>query len=88
MLVYVGGQLRLFRFLMPGTAHFFIFWGFLILFPDHFAGHHRRAGGLCRTQFCRCRCSDSFGPLALLQDLFAVFVMLAVGYGLYIRLVV
>ena len=33
LLVFVGGQLRLFRFLVPGTAHFFIFWGFLILFP-------------------------------------------------------
>ena len=33
VVVFVGGQLRLFRFLVPGTSHFFIFWGFLILFP-------------------------------------------------------
>ncbi len=33
LLVFVGGQLRLFHFLIPGTAHFFIFWGFLLLFP-------------------------------------------------------
>src|SRR5512144_2762390 len=31
VLVYVGAQLRLFRFLIPGTGHFFIFWGFLVL---------------------------------------------------------
>ncbi len=30
----------------------------------------------------------NWGPLALLQDLFAVFVMVAVVYGLYVRLVV
>ena len=28
LLLYVGGQKRLFRFLVPGTGHFFIFWGF------------------------------------------------------------
>ncbi|MGD8552739.1 MAG: hypothetical protein PVG02_03690, partial [Anaerolineales bacterium] len=28
---YVAAQKRLFRFLLPGTAHFFIFWGFIIL---------------------------------------------------------
>ena len=31
LLVYVGGQLKLFRVLVPGTAHFFIFWGFILL---------------------------------------------------------
>ena len=31
LLVYVAGQRRLFRVLIPGTAHFFIFWGFLLL---------------------------------------------------------
>jgi len=31
VLQYVGAQFRLFRLLVPGTAHFFIFWGFLIL---------------------------------------------------------
>jgi hypothetical protein len=31
LFVFVGAQLRLFRFLIPGTAHFFIFWGFLFL---------------------------------------------------------
>ena len=31
LIVFVGAQLRLFRFLIPGTAPFFIFWGFLLL---------------------------------------------------------
>ena len=31
--VFIGGQLRLFRFRASGTGHFFIFWGFVVLSP-------------------------------------------------------
>jgi hypothetical protein len=31
LIVFVGAQWRLFRFRLPGAAHFFIFWGFLLL---------------------------------------------------------
>ena len=31
LLTYVGAQQRLFRVFLPGTAHFFIFWGFILL---------------------------------------------------------
>ena len=31
VVVYVAGQFRLFRVLIPGTGHFFIFWQFPIL---------------------------------------------------------
>src|SRR3990172_4836622 len=33
VVVFVLAQWRLFRFPTPGLAHFFIFWGFLLLFP-------------------------------------------------------
>jgi Fe-S oxidoreductase len=85
LIVYVFGEKRLFRIFVPGTAHFFIFWGFLILFPTILQAI---VDGL--TAFT----GDEYllplmnlGPVALLQDLFALFVIVAVSYGLYARLV-
>lgn len=86
LLVFVGGQLRLFRFLIPGTAHFFIFWGFLILFPTILQAIIEGLVAFANPHFVL-PILGSFGPLALLQDVFAVLVMGAVGYGLYLRLV-
>jgi len=87
VLIFVAGQLRLFRLPAPGIAHFFIFWGFIILsltilqaIVEGLASWNRP--GLVLPFL------GTFGPLALLQDLLAVLVALAVIYALYVRLVV
>ena len=87
LMVFVAAQRRLFRILVPGTAHLFIFWGFLILFPTILQAI---VEGLVAFSTPRHRLPliGDWGPLALLQDLFAVFVVVAVVYGLYVRLVV
>ncbi len=83
--LYVGGQFKLFRFLLPGTAHFFIFWGFIIL---SFTILQAILEGLLafRDKPFTLPFIGSVGPLAFLQDLFAVLVLAAVSYGLYLRL--
>jgi len=86
LIVFVGGQLRLFRFLIPGTSHFFIFWGFLILFPTILQAIIEGLVAFVNPHFVL-PVLGHIGPYALLQDLFAVLVMIAVGYGLYLRLV-
>ena len=87
VLIFVAGQLRLFRLPVPGIAHFFIFWGFIILsltilqaIVEGLASWNRP--GLVLPFL------GTFGPLALLQDLLAVLVALAVIYALYVRLVI
>jgi Fe-S oxidoreductase len=85
--VFVGGQLRLFRFLVPGTAHFFIFWGFLILSLTILQAIVEGLVAFANPDFV-IPVIGRFGPLALLQDLFAVFVAIAVAYDLYVRLAV
>jgi Fe-S oxidoreductase len=84
---YVAGQQKLFRVLLPGTAHFFIFWGFLILSLTILQAI---VEGLLAFQepHLVIPVLGDFGPLALLQDGFAAVVVLAVGYDLYVRLVV
>ncbi len=79
---FVFGQRRLFRFLTPGTAHFFIFWGFVLLFPTIVqATLEGIFPGFVLPIF------GTFGPLVLLQDLMALAVAVAVLYGLYLRVV-
>lgn len=87
VLIFVAGQLRLFRLPVPGIAHFTIFWGFIILsltilqaIVEGLASWNRP--GLVLPFL------GTFGPLALLQDLLAVLVALAVIYALYVRLIV
>jgi Fe-S oxidoreductase len=87
LIVYVGGQRRLFRFLIPGTSHFFIFWGFLILSLTILQAILEGLLAFANPHFVL-PIIGRFGPLALLQDFFAVFVMIAAGYGLYLRLMV
>ncbi|MFN2188562.1 MAG: 4Fe-4S dicluster domain-containing protein, partial [Candidatus Promineifilaceae bacterium] len=86
LVVYVAGQKRLFRFLVPGTAHFFVFWGCLILAPTIIQavldGLLAFTGEEYLLPFFK------FGPFLLLQDLFILFVMIAVSYELYVRVVV
>jgi Fe-S oxidoreductase len=87
LIVFVGGQRRLFRVLVPGTSHFFIFWGFLILFPTILQAIIEGLVAFVNPHFVL-PFFGTFGPLALLQDIAAVLVIAAVGYGLYLRLVV
>ena len=86
LVVYVAAQKRLFRFLIPGTAHFFIFWGFLILFPTILQavveGLTAFTGEVYSVPLAH------FGPVMLLKDLLALFVIAAVIYDLYVRIVV
>ncbi len=86
VVVYVAAQLRLFRFLVPGTAHFFIFWGFLLLSLTILQAMGEGLFAFAIPDF-KLPIIGYFGPLALVQDFFAIFVMVAVGYGLYLRVV-
>ncbi|MGD0019170.1 MAG: (Fe-S)-binding protein [Candidatus Limnocylindrales bacterium] len=83
LLVFVFGQRRLFRFRTPGVAHFFIFWGFLLLLPTI---AQAIIGGIFPGFVLPFL--GTFGPLALVQDLIAVAVAVAVLYGLCLRLIV
>jgi Fe-S oxidoreductase len=87
LFVFVAGQLRLFRFRIPGTAHFFIFWGFLLLSLTILQAIIEGLLAFVDPNFTLPLIGE-FGPLALLQDLFALFVTGAVVYALYMRLVV
>jgi Fe-S oxidoreductase len=82
-LVYVFGQRRLFRFARPGVAHFFVFWGFLLLLPTIAQAILEGIWPDFVLPFL-----GTFGPLALVQDLIAVAVAVAVVYDLYMRLIV
>ena len=83
--IYVGGQLRLFRFPLPGIGHFFIFWGFIILSLTIFQALGEGLFAYTGEDFVLPFLGD-FGPLALLQDLLALLVMIAVLYALWVRL--
>ena len=87
VVTFVGGQLRLFRFPGAGIAHFVIFWGFLILLVTIVAAILEGLVAFWDPDFVL-PVIGRFGPLVLLQDLFAVLVAAAVLYALYVRLVV
>lgn len=87
VIVYVGAQLRLFRFLIPGTAHFFIFWGFIILSLTILQAIVEGLLAFVNPHFIL-PVIGRFGPLALMQDLLATLVVIAVIYGLYLRIFV
>jgi len=87
LFVYVAGQFRLFRFFPPGLAHFFIFWGFLLLSLTILQAIIEGLVAFANPNFVL-PVIGTWGPLALLQDLFAVFVTVAVLYALYVRLFV
>jgi Fe-S oxidoreductase len=85
LVVYVAGQLRLFRFLVPGTAHFFMFWGFTILSLTILQAIMEGLLAFSGSRFVL-PILGSLGPLALLQDVLPVCVIIAVSYALYLRL--
>jgi Fe-S oxidoreductase len=84
---FVGGQLRLFRFPGAGVAHFLIFWGFLVLLATIVAAILEGLVAFWDSDFIL-PLIGNFGPLVLLQDVFAVLVGVAVLYALYVRLIV
>jgi Fe-S oxidoreductase len=84
--VYVAGQKRLFRFLVPGTAHFFVFWGAILLSPTILQAIVDGLTAFTGEEYLIP--IVNFGPFLLLQDLFILFVIVAIGYELYVRLVV
>jgi len=86
LIVYVVGEKRLFRIFLPGTAHFFIFWGFVILFPTILQAIVDGLIAFTGSEFLPPLMG--LGPVALLQDLFALFVIIAISYDLYVRAVV
>jgi Fe-S oxidoreductase len=87
LIVYVAAQFKLFRIFVPGTAHFFIFWGFLVLSLTIFQAIVEGLVAFTKTDFVL-PLIGGWGPLALLQDLFGLLVILAVSYGLIVRLFV
>ncbi len=87
LFVYVLGQFRLFRFRFPGIAHFFIFWGFLTLSLTILQAMIEGLLAFSNPHFVL-PFIGKFGPFAFLQDLFAVFVIIAVCYGFILRVFV
>jgi Fe-S oxidoreductase len=84
ILVYVAAQKRLFRFLIPGTAHFFIFWGFVLLSLTILQAIIEGLTAFIEPPFI-IPFLDTFGPLAFVQDIFAVMVIVSVVYAIYVR---
>ncbi len=83
VLMLVAAQSRLFRVPGTGTAHFFIFWGFVLLFPTILQAILE---GMSPNWVLPV--VTTFGPILLLQDLIAAAVAISVLYGLYYRLLV
>jgi hypothetical protein len=64
VLQYVAAQFRLFRIFVPGTAHFFIFWGFLILSLTIFQAIVEGLIAFTKTDFI-IPLIGNFGPLEI-----------------------
>ena len=81
VIVYVFGQIRLVT-RRVGFLHFFIFWGFVILLPSILqAIGEGLFPGFVLPFFAE------FGPFILLQEIFAVLVLVAIIISLYNRLI-
>jgi Fe-S oxidoreductase len=87
LIAFVAGQLRLFRVLLPGISHFFIFWGFLVLSLTILQAIIEGLLAFVDPPIT-IPILATFGPLAILQDFFAIFVSIAVLYALYVRMFV
>jgi Fe-S oxidoreductase len=86
LFVYVLGEKRLFRFLVPGTAHFFILWGFIVLFPTILQAILEGLTAFTGNEYTVPLAH--FGPIMLLKDVVALIVIAAVIFDLYVRIVV
>ncbi|MDQ3964017.1 MAG: heterodisulfide reductase-related iron-sulfur binding cluster [Actinomycetota bacterium] len=79
-LVVVFGQRKLLQWTIPGVMHFFIFWGFVILFTtivEAFGAIYKEGFALPLI--------GRWGPLAFAQDLFVLLVLLGIAIAFAIR---
>ena len=70
-LVEVFGQRKLLKWSVPGVAHFFTFWGFIVLAADDPRGLRRAV----RPRLRASRSSGTGALLGFLEDFFAVAVL-------------
>ncbi|MGH2787104.1 MAG: (Fe-S)-binding protein [Actinomycetota bacterium] len=79
-LVVVLGQRKLLQWTVPGVMHFFIFWGFVILFTTIV-----EAFGAVFQKGFHLPIVGRWGPLGLLQDLFVMAVLAGLITAFVIR---
>jgi Fe-S oxidoreductase len=79
-LVVVFGQRKLLQWTIPGVLHFFIFWGFVILFTTIV-----EAFGAVYQEGFHLPFIGQWGPLGALQDFFVVAVIISIVGALIIR---
>ena len=79
-LVVVFGQRKLLQWSVPGVMHFFIFWGFVVLFTTIV-----EAFGAIYQEGFHLPLIGTWGPLGALQDFFVVAVLLGIGMAFAIR---
>ena len=79
-LVVVFGQRKLLQWTIPGLMHFFIFWGFVILFTTIV-----EAFGAVYKEGFHIPFIGKWGPLGALQDFFVVAVLASVVVAFVIR---
>ena len=78
--VVVFGQRKLLQWSIPGIMHFFIFWGFVILFTTIV-----EAFGAVYQEGFHIPLIGKWGPLGALQDFFVVAVLVGIAMALAIR---
>jgi Fe-S oxidoreductase len=79
-IVVVFGQRKLMQWTIPGLMHFFIFWGFVILFTTIVEGF----GAVYQEGF-HLPLIGKWGPLGAVQDFFIVAVLAGIAAALAIR---
>ncbi|HWL64974.1 MAG TPA: Fe-S oxidoreductase, partial [Actinomycetota bacterium] len=79
-IVVVFGQRKLLQWTIPGLMHFFIFWGFVILFTTIV-----EAFGAVYQEGFHIPLIGKWGPLGALQDFFVVAVLAGIVVALAIR---
>jgi Fe-S oxidoreductase len=78
--VVVLGQRKLLQWTIPGVMHFFIFWGFVILFTTII-----EAFGAVYQEGFHIPLIGKWGPLGAIQDFFVIAVLLGILTALVIR---
>jgi hypothetical protein len=79
-LVVVFGQRKLLQWTIPGVMHFFIFWGFVVLFTTIV-----EAFGAVFQEGFHIPIIGKWGPLGALQDFFVVAVLASIIVAFVIR---
>ena len=79
-IVVVFGQRKLLQWTVPGLMHFFIFWGFVILFTTIV-----EAFGAVFQEGFHIPLIGQWGPLGAIQDFFVAAVLLGIAVAFFIR---